>query len=532
VPGVGRFSAFFEDLSKVLRSPRLLCVVLLSLSSALPLGLVWTAIPTWMTEVGVDIRVVGLFALAQAPWTFKFVWSPLVDRFPLPLLGRKRGWILAMQAVLLALSFGFAAAPARIGLVAVLSLLTAFASATQDIAIDAYTVEVLHKEEYGLAAGARATLGRLGILLSGGVSITAAAAWGWSRTHLALGLLYVPLMAVTLLAPEPEVQVAPPRTLREAVWEPFTGFLAKNRAFEILAFVVLYKLSDQLAQALISPFLVKMGYSAQDIGVNKSLVGTIAILAGTLVGGLVSDRIGLGRALWIFGIIQTTAHVGYAALAVTTPNRPLLYFAQALEMGTTGLGNGAFQVFLLHLTQKEFSATQYALFSSLFAIPRVVAGPVAGLAADALGWRDFFLATILTGIPGLVMLQRFVPWGEREPRLEPAPRREGAPIGRLALLARAAASGALSAGLALLLLAALAGVKAVRAGDPFSLAAGLRPLLEPKSALDWTSTAGVLLTGLTFGLLTAAALAVRRGMKTAPSGVSSLAGTQEPPSGV
>jgi PAT family beta-lactamase induction signal transducer AmpG len=339
-------------------------------------------------------------------------------------------------------------------------------------------------------------------------------------------------MVVTLLSPEPEVPVVPPRTLKEAVWEPFTGFLKKNRAFEILAFVVLYKLSDQLAQALISPFLVKMGYSAQDIGVNKTLVGTVAILVGTLVGGIVSDRIGLGRALWIFGIIQTTAHVGYAALAVTTPNRPLLYFAQALEMGTTGLGNGAFQVFLLHLTQKQFSATQYALFSSLFAIPRVVAGPVAGLAADALGWRDFFLLTVLTGIPGLLMLQRFVPWGEREPRLEAPAERGGAPLGRAALLGRALLSGVVSASLAALLLAALAGVKQAHAGGPFSLGVGLSPLLAPRTALDWTSTLGVLLTGLTFGLLTAAALAVRRGIRPRGEGVSSFPGTQEPPSGV
>jgi PAT family beta-lactamase induction signal transducer AmpG len=506
-----------ESFAAVLKSPRLLVVVLLSLSSSLPLGLVWTAIPTWMTQQGVDIRVVGLFALAQAPWTLKFAWSPLVDRYPLPFLGRKRGWILMGQIVLFLLAVGFAfAPPGNIAFVALLSLLTAFASATQDIAIDGYTVDVLLPEEYGMAAGARAALGRLGLLITGGLSITLAGIWRWPKTHLVLASLYVPLMLVTFLGPEPEIPVEPPKTLREAVWEPFVSFLSQNRAIEILAFVVLYKLSDQLAQALISPFLWQIGFGPEDVGLTRTLVGTFAILGGTLAGGLVSDRIGLGPSLWIFGIIQTTAHLGYAFLAVAGPSRPLLIFAQALEMGTSGLANGAFGVFLLRLTQKRFSATQYALFSSLFAIARVVAGPIAGFLVDAVGWRNFFVVTVFTGIPGLLLLQRFAPWGQREPVLRPAEPGFVLRLSRASLFATGLVAGLLACALGILGLGALAGIKAMHQGAAFDLGAGVRPLLAPKNALDWCSMLGVVLSGLTFGLGTAAALAVRGKTPRAP----------------
>jgi PAT family beta-lactamase induction signal transducer AmpG len=518
VPQDARRPSTLQNVRTVLRSPRLLVVVLLSFSSALPLGLVWTAIPTWMTQQKVDIRVVGLLGLAQVPWTFKFLWSPFVDRYPLPFLGRKRGWILLSQGVLFLLSLGFASVrPGDLGSIAVLAFLTAFTSATQDIAIDGYTVDVLRPEEYGMASGARTALGRLGLLITGGASITIAAYWQWPTTHLVLGALYIPLMFVTAFAPEPEGMAAPPRTLRAAVWEPFVSFLSQSRAIEILSFVVLYKLSDQLAQALISPFLTQLGFSAADVGFTRAVVGSVAIVAGTLAGGLASDAMGLGRALWIFGIVQTTAHLGYALLAMTGPNRSLLILAQVLEMGTSGLANGAFGVFLLRLTERRFSATQYALLSSLFAVPRVLASPIAGFMADALGWRDFFIVTVFTGIPGLLLLQRFVPWGARDAVTHPDDTTRGAPMSRTSIVLSGIAAGLVSCGLSLLGLAALAGIKAMHAhaGTPFELGPGLLPLLHPRTVLDWSSSFGVLVTGVTLGLGTAAALAVRRGVKTA-----------------
>jgi PAT family beta-lactamase induction signal transducer AmpG len=501
----------WQSLRAVAGSRRLLCVALLSFSSALPLGLVWIAIPTWMTQVGTDIKIVGLFALAQLPWTIKFLWSPLMDRYSLPFLGRKRGWIFLSQLVLVGLSLALArssAGPEGLARVALLSLLTALASATQDIAIDGYTVEVLRSEEHGLAVGARAVAGRAGLFLSGGFLITYAAWTSWPAAHRLLGLTYLPFLLVTWLSPEPEVALDPPRTLREAVWEPFTSFLGQHRAIEILAFVVLYKLSDQLAQALISPFLVQTGFSAQDVGINKNAIGMFSLLGGTFVGGLLTSRMGLGRALWVFGIIQSVAHLGYAAVAEVGVNRPLMWCAQALEMGTGGMATGAFSVFLLRLTQKRFSATQYALFSSLFALPRILSGPVAGVLADTLHWRNFFILSVFTGIPGLWMLQRFVPWGVREPVFRDAEPALADPLSRGELALRAVLSGVLSWCFCVLTLGFLGAL-----GDGGGVLSHLGPLLRPRNLSEWSTVLSVGLVALTVALATAATLAARRGIR-------------------
>jgi PAT family beta-lactamase induction signal transducer AmpG len=510
----------WASLKAMTRSWRLASVSLLSFSSGLPLGLVWIAIPTWMTEVGVDIKVVGLFTLAQAPWTFKFFWSPLMDRYPLPWLGRKRGWILASQVALVALGLWLAGVsdnPQAVWVIGSVALAIAFASATQDIAIDAYTVEALRKEEQGAAVGARMAFYRAAMYVSGGLAITLAASYSWKLVNVLLALCYVPFLFVTWRAPEPESVPGAPRTLREAVWGPFVGFLAQNRALEILAFVMLYKLSESLAQALTRPFLVQMGFNAVDVGVATASIGLVAILAGTFLGGLLTNSLGLGRALWIFGIIQTTAHLGYAAVAQVGVNRPLMYAAQALEMAAGGMGTGAFSVLLLRLTQKRFSATQYALLSSLFSLPRILAGPIAGILADWLGWRDFFILTVFTGIPGLVMLHRFLPWGVRDPEFNVEAPHRGAPVRKGVLVARAAAAGVAALAGGLLVTALLAALRGYRAKKGFDFIGQLGAVLSPNGLGGWTTLLGIVLLGLTVALTTAALIAARRGI-VAPAG--------------
>jgi PAT family beta-lactamase induction signal transducer AmpG len=470
--------------------------------------------------VGVDIKVVGLFTLAQAPWTFKFFWSPLMDRYPLPWLGRKRGWILASQVALIALGLWLAGVsdnPEAVWVIGSVALAIAFASATQDIAIDAYTVEVLRKEEQGAAVGARIALYRAAMYVSGGLAITLAASYSWKLVNFLLALCYVPFLFVTWRAPEPESVPEAPRTLSEAVWGPFVGFLAQNRALEILAFVMLYKLSENLAQALTRPFLVQMGFNALDVGVATATIGLVAILAGTFLGGLLTNSLGLGRALWIFGIIQTTAHLGYAAVAQVGVNRPLMYAAQALEMAAGGMGTGAFSVLLLRLTQKRFSATQYALLSSLFSLPRILAGPIAGILADWLGWRDFFILTVFTGIPGLVMLHRFLPWGVRDPEFNVEAPHRGAPVRRGVLVARAAGAGVAALAGGLLMTALLAALRGYRAKKGFDFIGQLGPVLSPNGLGGWTTLLGIVLLGLTVALTTAALIAARRGI-VAPAG--------------
>jgi PAT family beta-lactamase induction signal transducer AmpG len=492
-------------------------------SSSLPLGLVWIAIPAWMARIGVDIKVVGLFTLAQAPWSFKFLWSPFMDRYPLPFLGRKRGYVLVTQILLLVLGLWLAGAarhPDAIWVIGALSLAIAFASATQDIAYDAYAVEVLREEEHGVAAGARGVLGRSGIWLAG-IAITFAGggtlggwvipAMGWPLVNLILALCYIPMLFITWFAPEPEVLPPPPRTLREAVWEPFVGFLAQHRALEVLSFVVLFKFSDNLTQALLRPFFVKAGYNDVDVGFASMTVGTFAISAGVFIGGVLTGPLGLGRALWIFGLLQIFSNLGYAVVA-ELPTRPILYAAQAFEMGTSGLGTGAFSVLLLRLTQKRFSATQYALLTSLMSITRVLTGPPAGLLADAFGWRDFFILTIFTGIPGMIMLQRFVPWSVRDPVFHVAEPHRGYPLTPGSLALRAIATMTVAWAVSLVTMASLAGARAYRAGRALDLANRLWEILLPSSTGNWLTAAGIFMFALLVGVSVAATLAARRGI--------------------
>lgn len=405
-------------LAQAMGSRRTAAVTLLSFASGLPLGLVLIAIPDWMRSVGVDIRVVGLFALTQAPWTLKVFWAPLLERYRVPWLGRRLGWVAVMQVALTIITLALAGVghqPQALWVVGALALAIACASATQDLAIDAYAVDVLLPNEQGVVVGGRIAVYRAAMYISGGLSITLAGRYSWPLVNVVLALLYVPMLWVTWKAPEaePAAPVAVP-SLRAAVWEPLRAVWQRSRALEILTFVCLYKLADNLAGALLRPFLIDMGYSEFDRGVGLATIGLVTTLGGTFCGGLLTTVAGLGHALWIGGVLQIVSNVGYVVLAQSPPNLLLLTGAMAFENLTQGLGTGAFSVLLLRLTQKRFSATQYALFSSLFGLPRLWAGPLSGVLVNSLGWSAFFWFTMLAGIPGLLLLHRFAPLGVRE----------------------------------------------------------------------------------------------------------------------
>ncbi len=401
-----------RQLGLPLRSPRLQAVTLLSFSSGLPLGLVWYAIPDWMRSAGVDIQVVGLFSLAQGPWAFKVLWSPLVDRYTPLRLGRRRGWIAVTQMALVAgflVLAGVGHRPDAVWVVGAAALAIAIASATQDIAIDAYAVDVLEPDEQGAAVGARTAVYRVAMIVSGGMAITVAARIGWPLVNLLLALTYAPLLWLTMRAPEPTVRAPGPATLADAVWRPLVELFSRPRVLEILAFIACYKLSDQLAQALVQPFLVDMGYDEVERGIAVATVSTLATVAGTLGGGWMTTLVGLRQSLWACGILQVLSNVGYIVLArLDYPSPPLLYAATGFEQLTTGLGSGALSVLLLRITAKQFSATQYALFSSVFAVPRALAGSLTGFAVASFGWAPFFVGTMVLGLPGLVLLARVV----------------------------------------------------------------------------------------------------------------------------
>ena len=512
-------SSGLDSLRRSLRSWRTAAVVLLSFSSGLPLGLVWYAIPDWMRDIGVDIRVVGILTLAQAPWAFKVLWSPLMDRYVPPFWGRRRGWMAISQVALVACGLmlaGVGGHPDAIWVVGAIALATAMASASQDIAYDAYTVDVLRPEEQGAAAGARTAAYRAAMAVSGGAAITAAAQWGWPFVNLLLAALYLPMLVLTWKAPEPEY-VRPPATLRDAVWHPFLELLSRPRALEILAFVVLYKFADQLAQALTRPFLIDMGYNAYHRGVALATVGLLGTVGGALIGGWVTTIVGLGRSLWIFGVLQIFSNLGYFVLArATGPNVPLMYGATSFELFTSGLGTGAFSVLLLRLTKKRFSATQYALFSSLFALPRLAAGPVTGFAVHAIGWPAFYLATMVIGVPGLVMLARFAPPGVRDPQFaidDTADDRDvpGGAMPAASLVARGLAGAVASGACALAIVVVLAGLQNSSSTPErgMDMRSAFVAIVRPVSVTDWIQLVGIVAVAAIGGLFVAATAASR-----------------------
>jgi MFS transporter, PAT family, beta-lactamase induction signal transducer AmpG len=509
--------SIWQSLARAFASWRTGAVTLLSFSSGLPLGLVLYTVPYWMQQEGIDIKTIGLVSAAQIPYAFKFVWSPLMDRWA-PRWGRKRGWILLGQLMLIASlsAFALSAGSPTVALVALLTLLVSFASATQDIAYDAYAVEVLRAEERGVAVGAKNALARAAMFM-GRVLNTFGPKLGWSASFAAVAAIVVPFTFVTVKAPEPDVPPPPPRSLRAAVWEPFVGFFRHTRALEIAAFLFFYKFADNLGGALVSPFLGQLGFDSTDVGIAQGTIGLFANIAGTFLGGVLAGPMGLGRALWVFGFLQMISNAGYVAIAELGVNRPVMYSAIAIEAITSGMGTGAFGVLLLRLTQRRFSATQYALFSSIFALGRTFAGPPAGAMVDAIGWRDFFLFTIPAAIPGMLMLQRFVPWRSRDiPSAvdhEGEPAAHGVPATVRELVARGLAGAAVGTAVAYLASAMLAALKAMRGGKaPFDVSAAFVRMFEPARAVDWVDVVGPPVAGIVMGFAVAAYVAARRGM--------------------
>ena len=523
----------YESLRAAVSSRRLAAVTLQSFSSGLPLGLVWIALPAFLAYHGTNIRAIGLFSLAQAPWTFKFLWAPAMDRYGPRFLGRKRSWMIVTELLLLLGigSLAFEAADPHVAVVAALALFVAFCSASQDIAIDGYAVEVLERSEQGTAVGARTAVYRAALLVSGALAITIGQRVGWGVVFLGLGLLFVPLAGVVVWSPEPPFVSRAPRTLREAVFEPMLDIFRRSRALDILGFLLLFKFGENLATALTRPFLIQKCFSPEDVGLATATIGLVAVIAGTFFGGWSADRIGLARALWIFGLIQSVGFLGYVlvdrlapgtpcaagpipALAPALGTRLVMYTAVGVENLCQAMATGAFGVLLLRLTQKQFSSTQYALFSSVFALGRTLAGPPAGFLTDALGWTPLFFVSVLASIPGLLLLQRFAPWGAEEPDLEATERIARRPVSRGRLLLTSSAVGLAGLTAAAAVSALLAAFKAARAAPGTALFFGreLERLLAPSAASGWLRLAGLLVVGVLCALGAAALTAARRGV--------------------
>ena len=396
---------------------RMLICIFTGFSSGLPLYILISLLPAWLRSEQVDLKAIGLFALIQLPFTWKFIWSPLMDRFAWPLLGRRRGWILLTQvALLLSLPlFGWFSPALDIWTIAYLAAAVAFFSASQDIVLDAFRREILADVELGLGNAVHVNAYRIAGLVPGSLSLILADHLPWSSVFLITALFMLPGICMTLLVAEPQRVKAAPRTLREAVVEPFHEFITRagwRQALLILAFIFFYKLGDSMATALATPFYLDMGFTKTEIGLVAKHAGLWPAIIGGLLGGVWMIRLGINRALWLFGVVQAVAILGFALLASNGHSLALLAGVIGFEALGVGLGTTAFVAFIARATHPLYTATQFALFTSLAAVPRTLVNSATGFLVEQLGWVNFFLLCTALALPGMILLAKVAPWRE------------------------------------------------------------------------------------------------------------------------
>ena len=400
------------EILKVIFSRRMAVALIMGYAAGLPLLLTISLLQAWMTKEGVDLTVIGLMALVGLPYTLKFLWAPLMDRFTLPVFGRRRGWLLCCQTLLMLaiILLGQSDPIASPWLVALAALVVAFFSASQDIVIDAYRREDLRDEELGLGSSLYICGYRLGMWLAGGGGFILADHLSFSMVYVIMALCLLPGLLATLLTPEPETPLGKPGTMKEAIVDPFKEYFQRSDALWMLAFILLYKIGDTMAGAMTTPFYLDIGFSMTEIGAIVKTFGAGAIIAGGLVGGILMLHLGINKSLWLFGVLQAVSTAGFAVLAQMGNSLILLTAVIAFENLSTGMGTAAYAAFMASITNKKFTATQYALLTSLMGIPRVVASAGTGFMAKYMGWTSFFIFCTLIALPGMLMLIRFAPW--------------------------------------------------------------------------------------------------------------------------
>jgi PAT family beta-lactamase induction signal transducer AmpG len=401
-----------KPLPAVIVSRRMVVALLMGFSCGLPLLLTLGVLQAWMTEEGVDLGWVGLISLVQSPYSWKFLWSPVLDRFTPPFLGRRRGWLLVVQLALMAaiVLLGFSD-PLRHPLrMAAAALLVAFLSATQDAVVDAYRREDLPDQELGLGSSMYVYGYRIGMWAAGGGGLILADRMQFSQVYLVMAAGMLPGILTTLLAPEPPAAAGRPVSLREAAWQPLADFFRREGALWIMAFILLYKIGDTMAAAISTPFYLELGFSKSEIGAVVKLFGAWATIAGGIAGGLLVLKAGIARSLWVFGLLQAASTAGFAVLARIGYSLPALSAVIGFESFTGGMGTSAFVAFMASLTNRRFTATQYALLTSVMGLPRALASAPTGFAAALMGWEGFFIFCTLAAAPGMLILMRVAPW--------------------------------------------------------------------------------------------------------------------------
>ena len=413
---------------RILNKRILLCIVT-GFSSGLPLFVLVSLLTAWLREGGVDLKAIGLLALVQFPYIWKFVWAPLCDRYGLP-MGRRRTWLLFSQLALIATIplFGWLSPDSQLAAISLLAVLVAFFSATQDIAIDAYRRELLRDEEMGLGNVVHVNAYKIAGLIPGSLSLILADHLSWPWVYGITALFMLPGLIMTLMVKEPPASVRAPATLRQAIIEPFHEFIGRKgwmSAVAVLAFIFFYKLGDSMATALATPFYLDLGYSKTEIGMIAKNAGLWPNVIGGILGGIWMMKLGLNRALWIFGVLQALVILGFAWLATAGHTLAGLAAVIGAEAFGVGLGTAAFVAFTANTTNQAYTATQFALFTSLAATPRTLANALTGflveggdirlgdvtlLHIDSLGWERFFYVCFAAALPGMLLLLKVAPW--------------------------------------------------------------------------------------------------------------------------
>ena len=394
---------------------RMLICIFTGFASGMPLYVLFQLVPAWLKDGGVSLTEIGLFALVGIPYTWKFVWAPLMDRWIPPFLGRRRGWMLICQLALL-LSIGILGSfePARsTWLIAWLAAAVAFFSASQDVALDAYRREILPDEELGLGSAIHVQAYRISSLVPGSLSLILADTLPWSTVFwITAGFMAIAVI-MTLAVTEPDSELPTGTGLRQAIVAPFAEYLDRRGwggLLLVLGFMFFYKIGDNMATALATPFYLDMGFSKTQIGLVAKHAALWPAIFGGLVGGLIMIKIGINRALWLFGVVQVVSILGFAILANSGPILWMLAAVISFEYLGVGMGTAAFTAFIARETSKTFAATQFALFTALAALPRTFANASTGMIVEQVGWVSFFLLCAILAIPGMLMLLWVAPW--------------------------------------------------------------------------------------------------------------------------
>jgi len=399
-----------------LLTKKMLICIFTGFTSGLPLFILISLLPAWLSSSGMDLKTIGLFALIQFPFTWKFIWAPLFDRFSFG-MGRRRGWLIIFQLLLLITicSFGFIEPRSQLSAIAIISTVIAFFSASQDIVIDAYRRELLSDYELGIGNAIHVNAYKISSLIPGSLALILADSFDWKFVFIITGLFMLPGIIMTLLIKEPLLKYGTPKTLKEAVIEPFKEF--KNRkgikgAFLILLFIFLYKIGDSMATALATPFYLDLGFSMTEIGVIAKNAGLWPGIIGGLAGGIWMIKLGINRALWIFGFMQMFATLSFAWLALSGDNNLILAITVGLEFFAAGLGTTAFIAYIAKTTHPKYTATQFALFTGLASVPRTFTNASTGYLVEFFGWYHFFIFCFLIAIPGMLLLFKIAPWNQ------------------------------------------------------------------------------------------------------------------------